>query len=289
MSKPAVGVIGAGLMGAGMASRLLAAGHPVHVVVHRNRAPLDALVQRGAQEAPDGRALLARCDVLLTCVPNAEVVAALAEDLLPAFKAGQIWIDTTTSRPETSVRLAEGLAAHGAIFADAPVTGGPTQARAGALASLVGCAEEHYPAIAALVGTYSQVTRRFGAPGSGHAAKLLNNLVTQGTMILLSDAYQCAGRIGVDSQALFDVMMTGAARSGTLQNAVAPALNGDYAGARFTIANAAKDLRYAAVLLAGAAPARAPLAEALAERLTDLVDAGQGDAFVSSMLKPDHS
>ncbi|MCV3271841.1 NAD(P)-dependent oxidoreductase [Roseobacter sinensis] len=289
MSKSAIGVIGVGLMGAGMAHRLLAAGHPVHVVAHRNRAPVDALLDRGAQEAPDGTALLDRCDVLLTCLPNADVVEILADALVPSFRAGQIWIDTTTSRPGTSVQLAERLGERDAIFADAPVTGGPPQAEAGTLASLVGCVEQHCPAIEAIVGTYSKTIRRFGAPGSGHAAKLLNNLVTQGTMILLSDAYQCAAKIGVDPQALYDVMMTGAARSGTLQNAVGPALEGNYAGAKFTIANAAKDLRYAEALLAQSAPSRAPLAAVLADRLSALARAGHGDDFVSTMLKPETS
>lgn len=279
-------MIGAGLMGAGMAHRLIAAGHPVTVMAHRNRAPIDSLLSEGAAEAPDTAALLAGCDVLLTCLPNADVVERLADEIVPILRDGQIWIDATTSRPETSVGLAVRVAERNAIFADAPVTGGPPQAMEGTLASLVGCAEAHFSAIEALVRPYSKVVRRFGAPGRGHAAKLLNNLVTQGTMVLLADANQCAAAYGIDARALYDVMMTGAGRSGTLEKAVGPALDGDYNGARFSIANATKDLGYASDLVAAVDPDRAALASILFERLKGLVERGQGDKFVSTMLDP---
>lgn len=287
MSTRRIGLIGAGMMGAGMAKRLIGAGHDVRVLAHRNRGSVDALLAMGAREAADAVDLLRDCDVLLTCLPNADVVSDLTVQLVPAFRQDQIWIDTSTSRPETSKRLAEKLTAQGAAFADAPVTGGPPQAREGTLISLVGCAEADFAAVTEIAGTYSRAVRRFGAPGTGHAAKLLNNLVSQGTLVLLADAFQGAARLGVDARTLFDVMQMGAARSGTLEKAVGPALDGDYGGAQFSIANAAKDLRYARDLLTDATPDRTGLAAALTDRLQELVAQGHGDAFVSSMLKPE--
>lgn len=286
MTLPAIGFVGVGLMGAGMARCLLAAGHPLSVLVHRNRAPIDPLLAKGATEATDPVALVQAAEVLVTCLPNADVVEALADAVVPKMREHQVWIDTTTSRPEVSERLASRLAECGAIFADAPVTGGPKQAQEGALASLVGCAEDHFPTIKALVSRYSKTVRRFGDPGRGHAAKLLNNLVTQGTTVLLADAFHCAEKLGVDKQALYDVMMTGAARSGTLEKAVGPALQGNYDGAQFTIENAAKDLRYGRDLMTSLAPDRAPVAAVFADRLAAHVAEGQGAKFVSTMLDP---
>ena len=167
-----------------------------------------------------------------------------------------------------------------------PVTGGPPQAEEGALASLVGCDTGDFGRVEALVGAYSKVVRHFGGVGSGHAAKLLNNLVTQGTMLLLADAYRCAEKLGVDKRALYDVMMTGAARSGTLEKAVGPSLDGKYDGMRFTIANAVKDLVYARDLISDLDPERSAAATALAERGRALVERGYGDRFVSEMLQP---
>lgn len=287
MSLRSVGVIGAGLMGSGMAGGFLRTGHPLHLLVHRSRTHIDPLLTRGAHEAEDVRALLERCDVLLTCVPNAGTVQQLADTVVPLVREGQIWIDASTSRPDTSAGIAAQLAGRGAVFADAPVTGGPEQAQEGRLASLVGCLETDFPVIEALVASYSTTVRRFGDPGRGHAAKLLNNLVSQGTMLLLADAFQGASRAGVDAEALYDVMMAGAARSGTLEKAVGPALRGAYDGARFSIANAEKDLRYVRDLLAEQDPPRDALADALAKRLGVLVQEGRGSDFVSSMLDPD--
>lgn len=284
MSQATIGFAGVGMMGAGMAGRLLDAGHPVTCLVHHNRAPVTALKARGAREAADIPDLIGVCDVVITCLPNADVVEAFADLAEPSFRDGQVWIDTTTSRPETTVALAERLSGRGVHVADAPVTGGPPQAEAGTLASLVGCDPELLPRIEALVRPYSKLVRHFGPPGTGHAAKLLNNLVSQGTMQLLVDAYLGAGALGVEARALYDVMSAGAARSGTLEKAVAPALDGDYGGARFTVANAAKDLAYARDMLRGAIPDHAGLAALLADRLDGLLSQGRGDEFVSAAL-----
>lgn len=282
-----IGVLGAGLMGSGMASNLLRAGHPVTVLANRNRAPIDALLAEGATEADSAEALVRDCSVLLSCLPNADVVQSHADRLVPLFRDGQVWIDTTTSLPDTSARIGAALAEKGAIFADAPVTGGPTQAAEGRLASMVGCNAQHFPRIAALIRPYSKIIRHFGDIGRGHAAKLLNNFVTQGTAILLSDAYRTADLYGIDTQALYDIMETGAARSGTLENSVRKSLSGNYKGATFTIENAAKDLRYAAALLGQANPGRADVAEALRDRFAKVVAAGHGARYVSEMLDPD--
>lgn len=289
MTLASVGFVGAGLMGSGMAGCLLKAGHTLRLLAHRNRAPIEPLLAQGAEEANDIAELVTQSDVLITCLPNADIVEALALDIEPHLRADQIWIDATTSRPATSEALAARVAKRSAIFADAPVTGGPQQAQDGELASLVGCEKTHFPAIESLVGVYSKTVRRFGDPGRGNAAKLLNNLVTQGTTVLLADAFQCADKLGVDAQALYDVMMTGAARSGTLQKAVGPALEGNFNGAQFTISNAAKDLRYARDLVSDTDAPRAHLAAILADRLAGLEEAGRGGDFVSTMLKPDNT
>ena len=286
MSMPSIGFIGAGMMGAGMAGCLLSEGHRVGVLSHQSREPIEILLQRGAVEAFDVIALVNAFDVVITCLPNADIVEELAGIIVPNLRDGQFWIDTTTSRPQTSERIAADVAVQGAIFADAPVTGGPQQAQDGVLASLVGCSEENFPAIERIVGTYSKIVRRFGGPGRGHAAKLLNNLVTQGTMVLLADAFHAADRYGIDPHTLYDIMLSGAARSGTLEKAVGPALGGDYGGSQFSIANASKDLGYAHDLLCEIANNHADIAKSLSARLTAYVGNGHGSEFVSVMLDP---
>ncbi|MHA3979002.1 NAD(P)-dependent oxidoreductase [Halovulum sp. GXIMD14794] len=276
-----VGVIGAGMMGSGMAANLLASGHRVLLAPRRTSEAVDRLVEAGAETVASPAALAEASDVVLTCVSDSVAVAAVAEQILPALGPEKLWIDATTADPGATREIAARVAARGAVFADAPVTGGPAQAKEGELASLVGCSESDFPEVRQVVGSYSKVVRRFGEVGTGHLAKLLNNLVTQGTTALLAEAYGAAREQGVDWQALYDVMMTGAARSGTLEKAVGPALRGDFDGSAFTIRNSEKDLRYAVRALGEVSPSVARAAHAV---LLRRVEQGHGDAFISRML-----
>ncbi|MFN3824632.1 MAG: NAD(P)-dependent oxidoreductase [Pseudorhodobacter sp.] len=278
-----VGFIGAGMMGGGMAQCLLRAGHAVRVTPNRSVEAIRPLVAAGAQQVADLETVVAGASVVVTCLPDADAMQAVVDRLLPGLPQGVIWIDTTTSDPTVTRALAGRMAAAGITFADAPVTGSPAQAAEGQLASLVGCAEADFARIEALAGIWSGVVRRFGDVGAGHAAKLLNNAVTQGTMVLLAAAYGLARKAGVDWQALYDVMQVGAARSGTLEKSVGPALGGDFDGARFTIANAEKDLRYAVAFMECLGEDSTPLRAAHAQ-LAALKAAGHGAAFVSRQL-----
>ncbi|MCK0167055.1 NAD(P)-dependent oxidoreductase [Jannaschia sp. S6380] len=282
-TRPAIGLIGAGMMGGGMARSLMRTGHAVTVFAHRERATVDALLAEGASEASDLAALVAGHDVLLSCVPDASAVEAIAEGVAGHLRPGLLWIDATTSDPVVTRRVAAAVGGTGATFADAPVTGGPPQAECGKLTSLVGCPETAFDRVRDVVGAYSKAVFRFGETGTGHTAKLLNNLVSQGTMMLLSEAFNLATRHGVAWEPLAEAMRGGAAQSGTLEKAVLPALEGDFDGSRFTIGNAAKDLRYAAALLDP--DERGWTVQVVRDRLEREVAHGRGQQFVSRLLQ----
>ncbi|MCY4100759.1 MAG: NAD(P)-dependent oxidoreductase [Rhodobacteraceae bacterium] len=283
-----IGFLGAGLMGFGMAKCLLESGIEVKVLQHRNPEPIIKLKKMGARLATSPKDVLLETDGLVSCLPNAEIVDKVAEVLVPEFKTGMFWIDTTTSRPETSKGIADRLGEKGAIFADAPVTGGPAQAVEGQLASLVGCNQEDYNLVVSIIGVYSKVLRHFGEVGSGNIAKLLNNLVSQGMTILLADAFLCAELKGVDRQALYDVMSAGAVRSGTLEKMVKPYLSGNYDGSKFTIENSLKDLRYITEIMTENLPGHAGLSEYLVHRQAKQVEKGRGESFVSNLLMQEY-
>lgn len=280
-----IGFLGAGLMGFGMAKCMLENGVGVKVLPHNNYKPIEKLENLGASVANDPLDLLAGTDGLVSCLPNAEVVEKIANIIVPDFKTGMFWIDTTTSKPETSKNIAVILREKGAIFSDAPVTGGPAQALEGQLASLIGCDHHDYPMVEKLVSLYSRVVRHFGVVGSGNIAKLLNNLVSQGTAILLADAFLSAEILGVNRQALYDVMEAGAVRSGTFEKMVKPYLKGNYDGSQFTITNSLKDLQYVNELMNENLPGHAGLSDSLVKRLERQVKEGRGSSYVSNLLK----
>ncbi len=280
---------GAGLKARGMALHLLRAGHPLSVYVHRNREGIDELLAQGARETHDLRALAEACDAVVMCVSNADTVHAVVDGLLPGLRRGQLVIDATTSRPKISRQVAALLGEKGVRYADAPVTGGPNESAAGRLGSLVGCDDADFERVRAIVACYSKVVHRIGGIGTGHQAKLLNNFVTQGTGALLAEAYGRARESGVDWKALYAVMETGAARSGTLEKMVKPALDGDFDGSRFSLRNALKDTSYFCEMAEESPRGPSPLAQRVRAVFEEAVDAGYGERYVSALLDPQYA
>ncbi len=282
-----IGLVGAGLMGRGMALNLLKAGYPVKLFIHRNRQRLDTVFAQGATETNDLQELARRSDAIIICVDKAETVRSVVNDLLPALRPEHLLIDATTSDPAVTREIAEKMRLHEVSYADAPITGGPVQAEAGALGSLVGCAAATFPRVKNIVVNYSKAVRRIGDVGSGHFAKLLNNFVTHGTVTLLAEAYGRARENGVDWQALYAVMEAGAARSGTLEKMVKPALDGNFDGSQFFIRNAQKDLAYFCRVAASSERGASVLGETIRGVFDAAVAADLGERYVSALLDPE--
>jgi len=279
-----VGLIGAGMMGHGMAANLLKAGHKVSVVAHRNRAPVEDLVAKGAHEAT-GLAEIAEAEVILLCVTTSKVVEDTIRQLKPHLRAGQIIMDAGTSAPAATKKLAHDLEAMGVGYADIPLTGGPEQAEQGVLGVLCGATDETYARIAPLLACFSTTIRHFGPPGFGHTAKLISNYLVTGMVALVGEAFGAARQATIDWKDLYDVMLNGSGNSGVLRKMVEPALKGDFDGYRFALANAAKDIGYYAEL-AGELGCNSKLTDSVAEVFARAVETGHGGRNVSHLLDP---
>jgi 3-hydroxyisobutyrate dehydrogenase-like beta-hydroxyacid dehydrogenase len=280
-----IGLIGAGMMGHGMALNLLKAGHNVTVMAHRNRARVDDLVARGAVEAQDVAAIAGDTDVILLCVSTSKVVEETIAKLRPHLRGGQIVVDAGTSEPETTRRLARELGRIGVGYADAPLTGGPEQAEKAELGVLCGADDKTFAAIEPLLKCFATTIRHFGPAGSGHTAKLISNYLVTGMIALVTEAFAAARKAGLDWGDLYEVMLNGSGNSGVLRKMVAPALAGDFDGYRFSIANAAKDIGYY-MELAEKLDCGSDLAAAVAQRFAEAVETGHGGRNVSHLLDP---
>jgi len=283
MSK--IAFVGLGFMGQGMAARLMGAGHVLTVIAHRNRAPIDALVAKGAREAASLAELAQGQDAIFLCVTGTPQVEATLAVLGPALRTGQTIIDTGTSIPDSTVRLAADLAARGIGWADAPVGGGPQHAARGELASMVGATDADFARVRPWLEVTSRIIQHMGPPGAGHRAKLLNNLVAVGQCALVLDAYRIARAEGLNWQKLYDIMMAGAARSGSLERIMVPALKGDFDGYVFSAGNAAKDLGYFADFAAALGEPTA-VAAAMRDYFADAAAQHGPDTLLSQLLRP---
>ena len=204
-----IAFVGAGHMGQGMARNLLAAGHALAVIAHRNRAPIEALVAEGAREARSYEDLAAGAETVFLCVTGTPAAHAVVERLAPHLRAGSLVIDTTTHAPDGPEALAAALAAAGVRYVEAPVTGGVVQAEAGELGAIVGCADADFAPAEALLSAFCMRVERFGPVGAATRAKLVSNFLALGTATLAVEAFKQARALGVDWRKL---LRAGAAR-----------------------------------------------------------------------------
>ena len=279
-----IGFIGAGMMGEGMVVNLLNAGHDVWIIAHRNRAPIDELVARGAREAGSLEALARESELIILCLSTADVVEKVIVGLKPYLSIGQIIVDTGTTAPETTRRLARELTPLGIAYADAPVTGGPEQAVKGELGALVGADDETFARIKPVIACYATRIKHFGPPGSGNVAKLISNYLVIGMIGLVTEAFAAARAAHIDWADLYEVMLNGSGNSGVLRKMLEGAFRGDFNGYRFSIANASKDIGYYAELAE-----KLGRMTALTQSVVDIfakAAVGHGGRNVSHLLDP---
>lgn len=247
MANKKIGFIGVGLMGHGMAKNLIEKGFPTSILGHKNRAPVDDLVKRGAQEAKDVAALVNASEVVFLCVtgtPQVEDLVYRKSGILENVKPGQIVVDTSTSQPASTLKIAADLNAKGVRFADAPLARTPVEAEQGRLNSMIGADAATFREIEPVLKAFCENLFHVGEVGAGHKIKLINNCAAIGQMALIAEALTACAKLGVDPKKYFALVSSGAANSGIFQMLAGRAVEGDFAGMKFGLANALKDVRY---------------------------------------------
>jgi len=277
MSKR-IGFIGVGLMGHGMAKNLVEKGFALTILGHRNRQPIEDLVGRGAKEARNIAGLVGDADVVVLCVtgsPQVEDLVYRKGGILESCRGGQIVIDTSTSQPASTLRIAEDLALKGVRVVDAPLTRTPVEAEQGRLNTMVGADDATFKEIEPVLNAFCENIFHVGATGAGHKIKLINNFAAIGQMALTAEALAACVKLGVDPKKYFQLVSTGAANSGIFQMLAGQAVEGNFKGMKFGLANAAKDVRYYAQMamengLSG------PMAPAVMQTLLAAINLGYG-------------
>ena len=211
-----IGFIGLGNMGGPMARNLSAAGHAVTGFDLAAPCPDGVAAASSAAEAATGR------DVVITMLPNGAILRAVADDILPAMQAGAVLVDCSTVEVAAAREVAAAAEARGLGCLDAPVSGGVGGAAAGTLTFMVGGAPEAFAMAEPLFDIMGQKAVHCGGAGNGQAAKICNNMILGVTMIATCEAFALADKLGLDRQAMFDVVSTSSGYSWTM-NAYCPA------------------------------------------------------------------
>lgn len=224
-----MGYIGLGLMGKPMARNLLKAGFQL-TIHNRSQAAVDELAAEGAVPADSPQEVAAMSDIVFTNLPDSPDVEAVAigeRGVLGGGRPGLIFVDNSTIKPATAIRIAERLAQGGMLALDAPVSGGDVGAIAGTLSIMVGGAEEAYqktlPALQVLGKTITHV----GAAGAGQVAKACNQIMVAAQMVGMAELLLLAQKSGVDPQRVLAAIRGGAAQCWTLDVKAPRLLAGD--------------------------------------------------------------
>jgi 3-hydroxyisobutyrate dehydrogenase-like beta-hydroxyacid dehydrogenase len=243
--KPVIGFVGVGLMGWGMAKNAVEKGFPLRVIAHRKREAVDDLVSRGAVEVKTLDDMAAEADAIVLCVTGSPEVEAVVDNLVPTAKPGLTIIDSSTSDPEVTERLAAELEGRGITLIDAPLSRTPSHAWDGELTTFIGGPSDLVEKWRPLFDTWASAVIPVGGPvGSAHAVKLINNLVALGYAAIWSECFAMIRKVGADPAVFREVLSNSGMNCGNFQNFAKYPVDGDPTGHKFTIANAFKDLGY---------------------------------------------
>ena len=211
-----IGFIGLGNMGAPMAANLAAAGHDVAGFDVAGTTAAGVTSVASAQEAAAAR------DVVITMLPNGDILRTVASDVIPAMQAGATLIDCSTVDVDSARDVATQAQAAGLLAVDAPVSGGIGGAAGGTLTFMAGGSADAFAVAQPLFDIMGQKAVHCGEAGAGQAAKICNNMILGATMIATCEAFALADKLGLDRQKMFDVVSTSSGYSWTM-NAYCPA------------------------------------------------------------------
>jgi 3-hydroxyisobutyrate dehydrogenase-like beta-hydroxyacid dehydrogenase len=206
-----IGFVGLGAMGGPMARRLADAGHPLSVY-DTAPAAVGALADAGAKACDSARAVADAAELVLVSLPSPEVVATVAEEVAGGA-AIRVYVDLSTTGPQTAEEVVELLGSAGVGVVDAPVSGGKAGAESGRLTIMVAGAPDSIalarPVLELLGERIFVVGER---PGQGQAVKVINNLMSACSIAITAEAASLGVKAGLDPATLLEVV---AASSGS--------------------------------------------------------------------------
>jgi 2-hydroxy-3-oxopropionate reductase len=225
-----IGFIGLGIMGRPMARNLLKAGYPL-VVHSRSPAPVEELAQAGAKKATSPRDVAARCDVLITMLPNSpdvELVALGKDGIIEGARSGLVYVDMSTIAPIVSQKVGAALAAKGVRMLDAPVSGGEKGAIDGVLSIMVGGEPAVVDAVMPIFQAMGKTITRLGPLGAGGFTKLANQIIVAVNLTALGEALALARKAGLDRELTLKALGGGLAGSKCLEQKTPNYVAGTY-------------------------------------------------------------
>ena len=222
-----VGFIGLGNMGGRMTRCLVTAGH--EVVGYDPDA--ERVTAAGATPADSPAAVTAAAEVVLLSLPDSPVVERVVrgdDGVLGAARSGQVIVDLSTASPPSTQAIHADLAAKGAEYLDAGISGGAAAAEKGTLTLMTGGSEDALERVRPILDAFSAKIFHMGASGSGHVAKLLNNFLNGVSLSATAEVMVAAKKAGLDLHTFLDVLNASSGVNFATLNRFPKIVDGDY-------------------------------------------------------------
>lgn len=285
MKTTRVAFLGLGIMGGGMARRLLGAGFPV-TVFNRNRARAEPLSADGAQIVDTPVAAAVDADIVIAMVADDAASRAVwlgDTGALARLKRGALCVECSTLTVAWVEELARAVDSAGGELVDAPVTGSKGAAAGGELNFLVGASREAFERVRAVLAPMSRSVTHLGPVGSGAFVKLVNNFVAGVQVAAFAEALAWIERGPVDRAKALAVITEGAPGSPIVKLMSARMTAPDYTP-NFLLRLMAKDLGYA-VEESGRAGMSLATAAAALERFRAAIAGGHGEKDMAAVVE----
>ncbi|MCC9658865.1 NAD(P)-dependent oxidoreductase [Rhodopirellula halodulae] len=243
-SLPRIGWIGTGVMGSSMCGHLLKGGYAVAVTT-RTKEKASDLLAAGATWCATPKEVAEQSDVIFTIVGYPRDVRQVILDpesgVLAGAKPGSVVVDMTTSEPSLAVEIAEHAAQKQVASLDAPVSGGDTGARNGALSIMVGGDADALQRVRPMLEIMGKTIVHQGGPGAGQHTKMVNQILIATNMIGVCEALIYGHRAGLDLPTVLQSVGSGAAGSWSLSN-LGPRIIGNDFDPGFYVEHFIKDM-----------------------------------------------
>jgi 3-hydroxyisobutyrate dehydrogenase/2-hydroxy-3-oxopropionate reductase len=200
-----IGFVGLGVMGRPMARRLLDARWDV-VAFDIAEVALAEVAAAGATPAGSAAEVAATADVVMTALPTRPAVAATYASMATVARPGQVFVDHSTVDLVTCRGAAEAVAAGGASYLDAPMSGGRERAADGTLTLFVGGDPLAFETALPVLRSYGSVIRLCGPTGAGTTMKAVNQLLVAIHTAATAEAAVLAAKCGIDPRVLLEMI-----------------------------------------------------------------------------------
>jgi len=287
-----IGFIGLGNMGLPMAQNLIKAGHAV-AGFDVSEYATERLAVGGATRASSAGDACNGAEIVITMLPAGEQVRAVYlgdGGVLAAAAPATLLIDSSTIDVKTARDVAHAAQGKGLAMIDAPVSGGVAGAQGATLTFMVGGPDAAFERARPVLEAMGKTIVHAGGPGNGQAAKICNNMILGASMIVVSEAFLLAEKLGLDAQRLFDISSKSSGQCWSMTSYCpvpgpvpsSPANRGYKAG--FTAAMMLKDLKLAQAA-ARETRATTPLGAGAAAVYERFVETGAGGKDFSGIIR----